>query len=52
MPISRLRPMPEQFRSLQPQARLCVLAFLRLPGKNTDYGNEAYEHLYELLNVQ
>jgi staphylococcal nuclease domain-containing protein 1 len=38
---SALRPIPEQFARLAPQAHECVLAYVRPPALESDYGDDA-----------
>ncbi|KAG0177109.1 hypothetical protein DFQ28_006390 [Apophysomyces sp. BC1034] len=45
---SRIRALPDRFKSLKPQAHEAVLSFVQSPEKDADYGLEAHEFLREL----
>ncbi|KAG5456833.1 MAG: hypothetical protein BJ554DRAFT_3312 [Olpidium bornovanus] len=47
--LSRIRPMPAEFGSLPPQSRAASLAFVKIPGEETGYGNEACRRFHELV---
>lgn len=49
LPLSRLRPLPEKFTKLRPQALEARFAYLRTPTLEEDYGPEAFEWLKPLL---
>ncbi|KAI8374206.1 uncharacterized protein BYT42DRAFT_575441 [Radiomyces spectabilis] len=48
IPLSRLRTLPDRFKTLKPQAQEAVLSFVKSPAKDEDYGIEAYERFVEL----
>ncbi|KAF7729367.1 hypothetical protein EC973_004624 [Apophysomyces ossiformis] len=45
---SRIRSLPDRFKSLKPQAHEAVLSFVQSPARDADYGLEAYEFFREL----
>ncbi|KAI0243762.1 hypothetical protein L0F63_000717 [Massospora cicadina] len=49
LPTSRLRPLPEKFTTLRPQALEARLAYLHTPTLEEDYGPEAFEWLKDQL---
>jgi staphylococcal nuclease domain-containing protein 1 len=48
--LSQVRPLPPQFNSLPHQAHQAVLSFVKVPERNEDYGNEAYERFGDLVS--
>ncbi|KAJ1967855.1 hypothetical protein IWQ62_001594 [Dispira parvispora] len=49
IPITRLRPIPEEFLSLPHQAHEATLAFLTIPTRDQEYGQEAHDRLREMI---
>ncbi|KAI9494738.1 hypothetical protein BDB00DRAFT_286742 [Zychaea mexicana] len=45
---SRIRVLPDKFKTLKPQAQEAVLSFVKGPERNEDYGDESMERLKEL----
>ncbi|KAI9018776.1 hypothetical protein CLU79DRAFT_705430 [Phycomyces nitens] len=45
---SRIRSLPDRFKSLKAQAQEAVLSFVKSPAREADYGIEAYERFREL----
>ncbi|KAF9352123.1 hypothetical protein BGX34_000166 [Mortierella sp. NVP85] len=50
IPLSRIRPLPPQFNSLPHQAHQAVLSFVKVPERNEDYGQAAYEQFEDLVS--
>ncbi|KAG9295989.1 hypothetical protein G9A89_011841 [Geosiphon pyriformis] len=50
IPLSRTRPIPPNFSQLPPQSHEAVLSFLKVPAKEEDYGEEAYERFRDLAH--
>jgi len=49
LPPSRIRRLPEEFKTLQAQANEAVLAYLKTPPIEEEYGKEAAEFLKDLV---
>lgn len=43
--------LPDQFKSLKPQAHEAVLSFVKGPSREEDYGEESLESLRQLTGV-
>lgn len=52
LPYSRLRSLDPRFKSLPPQAKEATLSFVKLLGKESDYGAEAVERFSSLSEVR
>ncbi|KAI8137141.1 hypothetical protein BJV82DRAFT_636668 [Fennellomyces sp. T-0311] len=48
LPTSRIRVLPDKFKTLKPQAQEAVLSFVKGPSRNEDYGDDSLERLKEL----
>ncbi|KAI9318980.1 hypothetical protein BX666DRAFT_1876151 [Dichotomocladium elegans] len=48
IPITRVRPLPDQFKALKPQAQEAVLSFVKGPNREDDFGDESLECLRDL----
>lgn len=48
---SRIRVLPDQFKSLKPQAYEAVLSYVKGPSREEDYGEESLESLRQLTGV-
>lgn len=49
---TQLRPLDQQFRKLEGQAKNAVLSLVQLLGPETDYGAEAFDRFRELTEVR
>ncbi|RUS33118.1 hypothetical protein BC938DRAFT_473013 [Jimgerdemannia flammicorona] len=49
IPLTQIRPITSTFNQLPHQAQEATLSFLKVPAREDDYGQEAYERLQELI---
>jgi staphylococcal nuclease domain-containing protein 1 len=47
-----LRPLDDNFRKLEPQAKDATLSFVKLLGKESEYGGEAWDRFRQLAEVR
>lgn len=52
LPYTELRPLDQQFRKLDGQAKNAVLSLVQLLGPETDYGAEAFDRFRDLTEVR
>lgn len=48
--MSRVRPLPSQFNNLPPQAHQATLSFVKVPERNEDYGEDAFEQFKDMAS--
>ncbi|RKP10055.1 hypothetical protein THASP1DRAFT_22190 [Thamnocephalis sphaerospora] len=49
LPLERVRPLPDNFTKLPAQSREAVFAFLKVPARSSDYGDEAAQCIGNLV---
>ncbi|CAB5297965.1 unnamed protein product [Rhizophagus irregularis] len=49
IPLSRVRPLPDNFKQLPSQSQEAILSFLNVRNREEEYGLEAYEHFRDLV---
>ncbi|CAG8432724.1 7051_t:CDS:10 [Diversispora eburnea] len=50
IPLSRIRPIPDNFKQLPSQSQEAVLSFIKVPEREADYGEESYERFRDIVS--
>ncbi|CAG8444479.1 574_t:CDS:10 [Acaulospora morrowiae] len=50
IPVSRIRPIPDNFKKLPSQSQEAVLSFIKVPAREEDYGEDAYERFRSIVD--
>ncbi|RIA91953.1 transcription factor [Glomus cerebriforme] len=49
IPLTRVRPLPDNFKQLPSQSQEAILSFLNVRNKEEEYGEDAYEHFRDIV---